>query len=123
MSIPEIIDQEVMSHIGTFGSVKNMDPFALHILKKSQDPLMRFRRWWMRKVAVQQALDAEKRQKYISDQFKDQPKDRAKTMRRAAVIDPYYMAEMPRRHGTSWGDKDFIGSVREANPAIFPKRE
>lgn len=122
MTIAELVDSEVMRHLGLFGCVKNMEPFALHMLKTSEHPLLRFRRTWMRAVALRQVLDAEKRQKKINDQFKDEPVRRGATVRRAAVIDPYYAAVMPKQHGTTWNDKDFVGSVREANPQIFPRR-
>jgi hypothetical protein len=122
MSIPEIVDLEVMSHIAQFGCIRNMDPFAQHMLKTSEHPLLRFRRTWMRQVAIQQCKEAHKRQSKINDQFKDEPVRRGASVRRAAVIDPYFMADMAKRHNASWNDKEFIGSVKEGNPAIFPRR-
>jgi|SRR6266851_1368458 len=121
MTITQLVDDEVMRHIGLFGTIKGADPFVQHMLKKSQDPVLRFRRWWMRDTAVKQCLAAEKRQVKINDQFKDEPFNPRASVRRQAVIDPYYMADMARRHNTSW-NKDFINSVKESQPAMFPRR-
>ena len=54
MTIAEIVDEQVMKHLGLFGCVKNMEPFALHMLKTSEHPLLQFRRTWMRQVALRQ---------------------------------------------------------------------
>lgn len=122
MEIAQLVDEIVMDHIGMHGCIKNADPFVQHMVKHSQHPILRFRRWWMRSTALRQRQEAEKRQVYISDNFKNESKDRTKTMRRTAMIDPYFMAEMSKRHNASWNDKGFRKSVREANPSLFPKR-
>ena len=35
MNVAAIIDNEVMTHLGLYGCVKNLDPYALHLLKTS----------------------------------------------------------------------------------------
>lgn len=111
-----------MAHIRTFGCVKNMDSMAYHMLDKSDRPLLVAMRNWIRAEGIRQARNAERRQKIINDQFKKEPVAKGVGFRRCAVIDPYYAAKEPQKHKTSWGDKEFLGSLREANPGIFPKR-
>lgn len=122
MSIAGLVDEQVMNHLAHFGCVKGMDPYALHLLKTSSHPLLRARRDWMRREALRQCLEAHKRQQKINDDFAREPLNKRATWRRCAVIDPYFAEEMQRRHGATWSDQDFLGSVREANPKLFPDR-
>lgn len=122
MSIEGLVVNEAMRHIEDFGCVKNMEPMALHILKTSERPVVAAMRDWMRRAAVKQALKAEREQKKMSDQFANEPVRKGAPMRRCAVIHPWYAEQMMKQHKTSWNDKDFVHSVREANPKIFPTR-
>src|SRR5678815_4920785 len=94
VNIPLLIDQEVMRHLALFGCCKNLDSYALHMLKTSEHPVLRFRRDWMRREALKQHLEAEARQKKANDQFKRVPLNRKASMRQTAVIDPHLNAEM-----------------------------
>lgn len=123
MSVAEIIDEEVMNHLSNFGCVRNLDPMALHLLKTSEHPLMRFRRNWMRATALRQAREATRRQTKINEEFAREKVRRGASLRRAAVIDPWFAQEMKIRHSTTWNDREFVGSVRRDNPTIFPRRE
>lgn len=117
-----LIDYEVMTHLAQFGSIKRMDPYAQHLLKTSEHPVMRFRRSWMRREALRQHLEAEHRQKKINDQFKDQQSPKGMSMRRAAVVDHHLSAEMLHYNkSATWNDKNFLGTVRQEAPAIFAK--
>lgn len=124
MNIAALIDAEVVRHLSMFGCVKNMDAFAIHMLKHSEEPILRFRRDWMRRTALQQHLDAEERQKKINDQFKREPYRKGASMRKAAVVDPHLVAESTHYNKeASWNDRKFLGDVRREAPDIFPKRE
>jgi hypothetical protein len=124
MNIAALVDDEAMRHLSMFGCVKNMEPFALHMLKHSQEPILRFRRDWMRRTALRQHLDSEKRQQKINDQFRHEPYRKSASMRKAAVIDPHLAAEsLHYNQGASWNDRKFLGAVRAEAPAIFPQRE
>lgn len=117
-----MIDLEVMQRLSLQGTVKGMDSYALHMLKTSQHPLLRFRRSWMRSEALRQCLEAEKEQKVMNNQLAKEPVRRG-AIRRAAVLHPYFADKMRKTHNASWSDKDFVGSVRRDSPALFPKRE
>ncbi len=121
MNVEMLVDQTVMQHLALFGCVKNMDAFAQHMLKTSEHPVLRFRRQWMRKVALKQHLEAEQRQKQINDQRKARPDAKLSDMRREAVIDPHLSAEMLHYNDVTWNDKNFVGAVRAEAPAIFVK--
>lgn len=123
MDIPTLIDGEVMQHLAMFGCVKGLDSFALHMLKTSEHPVLRFRRDWMRREALRQHLEAERRQKKLNDKFKHEPFRRGSNMRKTAVVDEHLSAEMLHYNKTEWSDKKFVSNVRAEAPAIFPKRE
>jgi hypothetical protein len=121
MSIPEIVHLEVMRHLSLFGCVKGMDPFALHMLKKSSDPLLEGTRNWMRATALRQLQEGNFRQGKISEQLAQEPVNKASTLWRSAVIDPYLKGDMEHRHKASWNDKDFVGFVKREEPKMFAK--
>lgn len=124
MSLTELVDQEVMTHLSLYGCCKNMDPFALHMLKTSQHPILRFRRDWMRRTALKQHLDAEKRQEKINGTFKGVPLSTGcKTMRQEAIIDNVLADEMRHYNGAPITEKAHLRAIRAEAPAIFPKRE
>lgn len=122
MSIELLIDGEVMRNLALHGQVKHMDPYAIHMLKTSQHPVLRFRRTWMRREALRQCREAEREQKVMNAQLAREPVRRGASVRRAAVLHPYYAEQMLHAHNTSWNDRDFVGSVRRDSPALFPKR-
>jgi len=122
MTIEALVVEEAVRHIADFGCVKNLDPMTLHILKTSEKPLVVEMRKWMRREAVKQALEAEREQKKINDQFANEPVRKGAPMRRCAVIHPWYATQMMKQHNTTWQDKDFVQSVKEANPKLFPSR-
>lgn len=121
MSVVELVDLEVMTHLSQFGCIKGMDPYALHMLKTSEEPLMRFRRDWMRREALRQHLDAEKRQEKMNNVFKGISYDKKSNMRQEASIDHHLAAEM--RHYGNAELKELKPSIKAEAPAIFPKRE
>jgi hypothetical protein len=123
MTIEGLIDLQVMENLSLYGNISRMDSYAVHLLKTSEHPLLRFRRGWMRRTALKQHLDAERRQKKINEQFKSEPYDKKASIRKAAVIDPHLASEMRHYNNASWNDKAFIGDVRREAPAIFPKRD
>lgn len=123
MNIAALIDDEVMRHLSMFGCIKNADPLVQHILKTSEEPILRFRRDWMRREALKQHLDAERRQKMLNDKVKNEPFKRKANMRKTAEIDIHLAAEMLHYNHTDWQDKKFVGNVRAEAPAIFPKRD
>jgi hypothetical protein len=123
VSIAALIDSEVMTNLSLHGCVKHMDAYALHMLKTSQHPLMRARREWMRREALRQCLEAEREQKEMNKVLAGSPVSRGASVRRAALLHPYYAEKMRQTHNASWNDKDFVGSVRRDSPALFPKRE
>lgn len=123
MNIARLIDGVVMQHLAQFGCIKNADPYVQHMLKTSEHPLLRFRRDWMRREALRQHLEAERRQVKICDQFKRETFKRGANMRKTAVVDEHLSAEMLHYNKTDWQDKKFVGNVKAEAPAIFPKRE
>lgn len=123
MTVAEIIDEQVVQHLAMFGRIKGMDPYAIHVLKTSNHPLMVFRRTWMRQQALRQVLDAEKRQTEMNKALAKEPVHRKASIRRQAVVDPFFDEEMRSRHKATWNDKDFIGFVKKHEPGMFPKRE
>jgi hypothetical protein len=123
MNIPALIDDTVMQHLALYGCCKNLDPYALHMLKTSEHPILRFRRDWMRREALKQHLEAERNQKKLNDGFKRVPLNRGSSMRQSAVIDQHLNAEMLHYSGAQWQDKGFMRDVKAEAPAIFPKRE
>ncbi len=123
MNIASLVHQEVIRHLAQFGCVKHADPMVQHMLKNSQDPLLRFTRDWMRREALRQHLEAERNQKKINDQRRSNPDAKLSDMRRSAVIDPHLSAEMLHYGKTQWQDKGFMRSVKAEAPAIFPKRQ
>ena len=122
MSVEELVDLEAMSHIANFGCIKNMDAYAQFMLKTSEHPLMRFRRDWMRRTALQQHLEAERRQKKMNSAFKAIPKSYgSKNIRQEAVIDNHLAAEM--RHYANADLPELKRAMKAEAPAIFPKRD
>lgn len=122
MSIEGLIDQTVMEHLSAFGCVKNMDPVAIHMLKTSQHPILRFRRNWMRRTALKQVQEATARQVKMNSELAKVPNQKGSTIRQAACIDPWIAEDMRRRHNAQFSDKDFTGFVKREEPAMFPKR-
>lgn len=122
MNIESLVVQEAARHIRDYGFVKNMEPMALHILKTSEKPLVSRFRDWMRRTAIAQALEAEREQKRMNDEFAHTEYSRKSALRRQAVIHPYYAAKATHQ-GDSWNDRKFIGKVRRENPKCFPQRE
>ena len=110
-----------MSHIANFGCIKNMDAFAQHMLKTSEHPIMRFRRDWMRRIALQQHLEAEKRQDKMNKAFKAIPRARGSSVMQEAVLDPHLAGEM--RHYANAEITEMKGAIKAEAPAIFPRRE
>jgi hypothetical protein len=123
MSIDGLVVEEAARHIALYGCVRNMDPMSLHILKTSERPLPKAMRAWMRAQALQQVRRAEAEQMVLNKSLADAPVAKGASMRRCASIAPYYTEQMRRTHNASWSDPDFVGSVREAQPKMFPKRE
>jgi hypothetical protein len=123
MTVAEIIDEQVVQHLAWFGRIKGMDPYAIHLLKTSNHPLMVFRRTWMRQQALKQALDAQKRQTEMNKELAKEPVRRGASIRRQAVIDPFLSEDMRTRHKATWNDNDFIGFVKKHEPGMFPRRE
>ncbi len=123
MNIPALIDQTVMHHLALYGCCKNLDSYALHMLKTSEHPILRFRRDWMRREALKQHLEAERNQKKLNDRFKQIPRNKGASMQQSAVVDTHLSAEMLHYGNTKWQDKQFVRDVKAEAPAIFPKRE
>ncbi len=124
MNIAALVDDEVMRHLSLYGCLKNADPLVQHMLKHSEEPILRFRRDWMRRTALRQHLNAEYRQKKINDQFKHEPFRKGATMRKSAVVDPTLAATSTHYNKeASWNDRKFLGDVKREAPAIFPNRE
>jgi hypothetical protein len=121
MNIAAVIDAEVMHHLELYGCVKNMDPLAIHLLKTSNHPVLRYRREWMRAEALRQVLEAHREQPKMNKLVADEPVNKKSAFRQSALIHPYFKAEMAHRHKTNW-NKDFIRSVRKGTPDLFPKR-
>ena len=123
MNVAAIIDNEVMTHLGLYGCVKNLDPYALHLLKTSEHPLMVARRNWMRREALRQCLEAQSEQKEMSKQLAGDVWNKKASLRKSGVIHPYYAEDLRRKHNGSFRDKDFLGFVKKNEPDMFPKRE
>ena len=124
MNIAYLVDQVVMQHLSLYGCVKNADPFVQHMLKHSEEPILRFRRDWMRQTALRQHLDSERRQKKRNDAFKNLPYAKGSTIRQMAVVDPHLAATSTHYNkSASWNDREFLDDVRREAPDIFPKRE
>jgi hypothetical protein len=123
MSIEGLIDQTVMEHLSMYGCVKNMDPFAIHVLKTSQHPLMRFRRDWMRREALKQCIEATKEQQLANKQLAAIPHPKGMNARQDASVRPWLVQDMARRHKADWHDPDFLRYVKREEPNIFPKRD
>ena len=122
MNIAALVDDEVMRHIALFGCVKNADPLVQHMLKTSEEPILRFRREWMRAVALRQHLEAERRQGKINEQRKAIPDAKLPNMRRSAVVDSHLSSEILHyNQSATWNDKKFLGDVKREAPAIFSK--
>jgi hypothetical protein len=77
----------------------------------------------MRKEALRQCLEAEREQKEMNKVLAKAPVCRGASVRRAALLHPYYVAKMRTAHNTTWNDRDFVASVKRDSPALFPKRE
>lgn len=122
MSIEGLVVNEALAHIEQFGFVKNMDPFALHILETSQNPSVVAMRHWMRREALKTFYRAQARQLKMNQEIADEPYNKRAGLRRSAVIDPYF-TDKAVQQGHAWGDKDFVGRVKRDNPRCFPKRE
>jgi acylphosphatase len=123
MSIEGLVVEEAARHIALYGCVRNMDPMSLHILKTSENPTTRAMRAWMRSKALQQVRRAEQEQIVLNKSLADAPVAKGASVRRRASIAPYYAEQMRITHNASWSDPDFVGSVREAQPKMFPRRD
>ncbi len=77
----------------------------------------------MRREAIRQCLEAEREQKEMNKVLAGSPVRRGASVRRAALLHPYYAAQMRDKHKTTWNDRDFVASVKRDSPALFPKRE
>ena len=123
MNVAEIIDAEVMSHLGLYGCIKNLDPYAQHLLKTSNHPLMVARRTWMRREALRQCLEAHAEQKEMTKELASDVWNKKASIRKSAVIHPYFIEDLRRKQGGSFKDKDFVGYVKREEPHLFPKRD
>ena len=121
MTVAEIVDEEIMQHIALYGCVRNADPYVQHLLKTSNHPILRFRRNWMRRTALKQHMEAEARQKKITDEFKTEPVRRGASVRRRAVIDSHLAAEI--EHYNKAPIKEQLSDIKAEAPGLFPKRE
>jgi hypothetical protein len=121
MTVAEIIDEQVMMNIAVHGCVRHMDPYAQHLLKTSNHPILRFRREWMRAVALRQHLDAEARQKKITEEFKEDPVRRGASVRRRTVLDHHLVSEM--EHYNKKPIKEQLSDIKAEAPALFPRRD
>jgi len=123
MNVAEIIDAEVMSHLGLYGCIKNLDPYAQHILKTSNHPLMVARRTWMRQEALRQCLEAHAEQKEMSKELAGDVWNKKAAIRKSAVIHPYFIDDLKQKHNGSFKDKEFVKFVKREEPQMFPRRE
>lgn len=114
-SVATLVDAEAMRHISLFGCVKGMEPFALHMLKKSDHPVLRFRRRWMREVALRQHLEAERNQKKII-----QKRQSGKSTNYAGEIDQHLFDEM--RHYNKAPFAEYRKEVKQEAPQFFNAR-
>jgi hypothetical protein len=111
-SVATLVDTEAMRHISLFGCVKNMEPFALHMLKNSPHPVLRFRRNWMRQVALKQHLEAERNQKKIIQKRQDRT-----STKYAGEIDSHLFDEM--RHYNKAPFAEYRKQVKQEAPKFF----
>jgi hypothetical protein len=114
-SVATLVDDEAMRHIALFGCVKGMDPFALHMLKKSPHPVLRFRRNWIRRTALEQHLEAERNQKKII-----QKRSNGKAANYAGEIDQHLFDEM--RHYNKAPFAEYRKQVKQEAPQFFDAR-
>ena len=114
-SVAALVDTEAMRHIALFGCVKGMEPYALHMLKNSSHPVLRFRRNWMRRVALQQHMEAERNQKKII-----QKRQSGKSTHYAGEIDQHLFDEM--RHYNKAPFAEYRDKVRQEAPKFFDAR-
>jgi hypothetical protein len=121
MTVAELVDEQVVMHLSLYGCIRQMDEYAKHVLKTSDHPLMVFRRTWMRATALQQHLEAEARQKKITEEFKTEPVRRGASVRRRAVIDHHLAAEI--EHYNNAPIKEQLSDIKAEAPALFPRRE
>ena len=75
----------------------------------------------MRQTALRQHIEAEARQKKITDEFKSDPVRRGSSVRRRAVIDHHLAAEM--EHYNRAPITKQLGDIQAEAPALFPVRE
>ncbi len=122
MTVAELVDEAVMQNLALYGCVKNLDAYALHLLKTSQHPILRFRREWMRQTALRQHLDAEQRQVKINGEFKSVPKQRG-TIQQSAVIDNFLAGELRHYNNAPITERAHMRAIKADAPAIFPRRE
>jgi hypothetical protein len=123
MTIEALIDHEVMRHLSLYGTIKRMDPFAQHILKTSQKPIMRFRRDWMRREALRQCLEATRDQSTLNESVAKTSPRKGSSARLNASVHPYFAGSMRERDKADWNDKDYLKFVKREEPSIFPRRE
>jgi hypothetical protein len=114
-SVATLVDTEAMRHIALFGCVKGMEPYALHMLKNSPHPVLRFRRNWMRQVALKQHLEAERNQKKII-----QKRQSGKSTHYAGEIDQHLFDEM--RHYNKAPFAEYREQVKQEAPKFFDAR-
>lgn len=114
-SVATLVDDEAMRHISLFGCVKGMEPYALHMLKNSPHPVLRFRRNWMRRAALQQHLEAERNQKKII-----QRRQSGKSTHYAGEIDSHLFDEM--RHYNKEPFTEYREQVKREAPQFFNAR-
>jgi hypothetical protein len=121
MTVAELIDEQVVTHLSLYGCIRNMDPYAQHVLKTSDHPIMVFRRTWMRQTALRQHMEAESRQKKITEEFKKEPVRRGASVRRRAVLDSHLAAEI--EHYNKAPITDQLSDIAAEAPALFPIRD
>ena len=114
-SVATLVDEEAMRHIALFGCVKGMDPLALHMLKKSPHPVLRFRRQWIRRTALEQHLEAERNQKKII-----QKRQSGNSTHYAGEIDAHLFEEM--RHYNREPFAEYRKQVKQEAPQFFHAR-
>jgi len=123
MNVAEIIDDQVMQHLGLYGTCQNLDPYAMHLLKTSQHPLLVARRTWMRQEALRQCLEAHAEQKEMTKELAGDVWNKKASIRKSAVIHPYFIDDLKQKHNGSFKDKDFVKFVKREEPDFFPKRD
>jgi hypothetical protein len=75
----------------------------------------------MRREALKQHLEAEKRQNKMNNVFKGTTFDRKSSVRQEAVIDNHLASEM--RHYNNAELKELKPAIKAEAPGIFPKRD